>query len=42
MLELVRGILKWENAPFILTHPDVQTDIENRLNALQRAFKLNT
>ncbi len=30
-----------ENNPFILTHPDVQTDIENRLNAIRRAFKIN-
>ena len=30
-----------ENAPFILTHPDVKKDIENRLNAVRRAFKIN-
>ena len=30
-----------ENAPFILTHPDVKKDIENRLNAIRRAFKIN-
>ena len=30
-----------ENNPFILIHPDVQTDIENRLNAIRRAFKIN-